>query len=65
MNLNSKCSALAKVRVEIFAEMDAALKAQLLELMELRERLREAEVSTDIKKTAQVRKPVLIYSEMR
>jgi hypothetical protein len=44
MDLNTKCSAIAKVRLEIFAGMEADLKARFLELMKLRERLREAEL---------------------
>jgi hypothetical protein len=44
MNLNSRCTVLANVRLEIITEMEADLKARYLELMQLRERLREAEL---------------------
>lgn len=43
MNLNLKCSSLADVRLKIFIEMEADLKDQFLELLDLRERLRQAE----------------------
>jgi len=55
MNLNSSCSALADVRLEIFNKMEARVKAQFLELLELRERVREAELSADLHKTMRVR----------
>ena len=45
MNLDLKRLSLADVRLKIFAEMEADLEAQFLELMELRERVREAELS--------------------
>jgi hypothetical protein len=45
MNLNSNCSVRANVRFEILTDMEADLKAQFLELMELRERLKEAQLS--------------------
>jgi hypothetical protein len=43
MNLNSKRSSLADVRLEIVTGLQADLKVQFLELMDLRERLQEAE----------------------
>ena len=43
MNLSLKRSSLADMRGKIFTEMEARLKAQFLELLELRERVREAE----------------------
>jgi hypothetical protein len=44
MSLNSKRSSLADVRLKIFTEMEADLEAQFLELLELRERVRQAEL---------------------
>jgi len=44
MSLNSKRSSLADVRPKIFTEMEADLEAQFLELLELRERVRQAEL---------------------
>jgi hypothetical protein len=57
MDLNSKCSALANVRLEIFNEMEAGIKAQFLELMELRKRLRDAELAADLQKTPPALEP--------
>jgi hypothetical protein len=45
MNLILKRSSLADARLEIFTKTKADLKAQLLELMELRERVIEVELS--------------------
>jgi hypothetical protein len=42
MNLNLKRLSLATARLEILIQTDTDLKVQLLELMELRERLRKA-----------------------
>jgi hypothetical protein len=57
MNLDLKRLSLADVRLKIFTETEAYLAAQFLELMELRERLREAQLSADLQKTARARKP--------
>jgi hypothetical protein len=43
MNLNLKPSSLADLRLEILTQMDSDLEASFLELLELRERVREAE----------------------
>ena len=43
MNLYMERSSLADVRLKIFIEMETDLKAQFLELLELRERVRQAE----------------------
>jgi hypothetical protein len=43
MSLNSKRLSLADVRLKIFIEMEIDLKVQFLELLELRERVRQAE----------------------
>jgi hypothetical protein len=50
MNLNTKRSSLADVRLKLFIEMEIDLKAQFLELLDLRERVRQAE-------EARIRKP--------
>jgi hypothetical protein len=60
MNLNSKCSALVNVQLEIFAKMEADLKAQFLEVLELRERLRQAELWADLQRTTRDRSPAWI-----
>jgi hypothetical protein len=57
MSLNSKRLSLADVRHKIFTEMEADLEAQFLELMELRERLREAELSADCKAKRGLKSP--------
>jgi hypothetical protein len=57
MNLDLKRLSLAGVRLKIFTETEAYLAAQFLELMELRERLREAQLSADLQKTTRARKP--------
>jgi hypothetical protein len=43
MNLDLKRLSLADVRLKIFIEMEIDLKAQFLELLELRKRVRQAE----------------------
>ena len=43
MNLNSKRLSLADVRLKIFSEMEADLEARFLELLKLRERVRQTE----------------------
>ena len=53
MNLSLKLSSLADVRLKIFIEMEIDLKAQFLELLERRERLRQAE-QTQARKPAPV-----------
>jgi ribosomal protein S12 methylthiotransferase accessory factor YcaO len=57
MNLNVKRSSLADVRLRIFTEMEADVEAQFLGLMELRERLREAELSADLQNATWARSP--------
>jgi len=42
MNLNSKRLSLDDVRLKIFSEMEADLEARFLELLKLRERVRQA-----------------------
>ena len=55
MSPDSKRLTLADLRQRIFAEMEADLKAQLMELLQLRERVRQAEQTRD-------RKPTLLLS---
>jgi hypothetical protein len=44
MSLNSKRLSVADVRLKIFTEMEADLEARFLELLELRERVRQEEL---------------------
>jgi hypothetical protein len=57
MSLTSKRLSLADVRLKIFAEMEADLEAQFVELLGLRERLRKAELAADLLNKAKARKP--------
>jgi len=57
MSLNSKRLSLADVRLKIFTEMEADLEARFLELLELRERVRQAELSADLQSKTRTRKP--------
>jgi hypothetical protein len=57
MSFNSKRLSLADVRLKIFIETETDLKAQFLELLELRERVRQTE-QTRARKPA----PVVIAS---
>ena len=57
MNFYLKRSSLADVRLKIFTEMEADLAARFLEMMELRERVREAELSADLQNKTRARKP--------
>jgi hypothetical protein len=60
MNLNLRCSALSDVRLKIFTEMEAELEAQFLELIELRERLRQAELSAHLQSKTWARRPAQV-----
>jgi hypothetical protein len=57
MSLVSKRLSLADVRLEILTRIDADLHVQFLELAELRERLRQAQLSADLRSVARARKP--------
>lgn len=57
MNLYLKRSSLADVRIELFTEMEANLETQLIELMTLRERVRQAELSPSPQSKTRTRKP--------
>jgi len=55
MSPDSKRLSLADVRLRIFAEMEADLKAQFMELLQLREQVHQAEQTRD-------RKPAIMFS---
>ena len=57
MSLPSKRLSLAEVRLKIFAEIKADLEAQFLELLGLRERLQQAELTAGLQNKAKARKP--------
>ena len=56
MGLNLSLS-FANARLEILTRIETDLHAQFLELTELRERLREAQLSADPQSATQARKP--------
>jgi hypothetical protein len=56
MSLNKSLS-IANARLEMLTRTETDLHAQFLELMELRERLREAQLSADLQKATRARKP--------
>jgi hypothetical protein len=56
MDLNSKRLSLADARLEVLLRTDADLHAQLLELADLREQLREAQVSLDLPNATRARR---------
>jgi hypothetical protein len=53
----TKSLSIANARLEIFTRTETDLHAQFLELRELRERWREAQLSADLQKTTRARKP--------
>jgi hypothetical protein len=57
MNLYLKRLPLADVRLKIFTEMEADLEACFLELLKLRERVRQAELREDLQSKPRARKP--------
>ena len=57
MSLDSKRLSRANVRLEMFTRTEANLHAQYLELAELRERLRKAQLSADLQNEARAQKP--------
>jgi hypothetical protein len=57
MSLNSKHLSRATARLELLTRTETDLHMQLLEVAELRERLREAEVSADLQNPTRARKP--------
>jgi hypothetical protein len=62
MSLNSNRLSLLDVRFKIFTEMAADLEAQFLELLWLRERLRQAELSADLQSKTRARTPAPVVS---
>jgi hypothetical protein len=57
MNLISKRLSLANARLITVARIEADLHAQFLELTDLREQLREMQVSADLQKATRARRP--------
>ncbi len=57
MSLDSKRLSRANVRLEMFTRTEANLHAQYLELAELRERVRKAQLSADLQNEARAQKP--------
>ena len=57
MSLNLKRLSLANARLELLTRIEADLHAQFLELTELRERLREAQLSADLQHVARAFEP--------
>jgi hypothetical protein len=57
MSLKLKRLSLANARLELLTRIEADLHAQFLELTELRERLREAQLSADLNNAAPARQP--------
>jgi hypothetical protein len=65
MALGAKMSlnlSLANARLELLTRIEADLHAQFLEVAELRERLREAQLSADPHNAARTRKPAPVVS---
>ena len=59
MSLNLKRLSLANARLELLIRIEADLHVQFLELTELRERLREAQLSADLNNAAPARQPAM------
>jgi hypothetical protein len=57
MSLNLKRLSLANSRLELLTRIEADLHAQFLEVTELRERLREAQLSADLNNAARAFEP--------
>jgi hypothetical protein len=60
MSLNLKRLSLANARLELLTQIEADLLARFLELTELRERLREAQLSADLQNATRARKPASV-----
>ena len=58
MSLDLKSLSIANARLEMLTWTETNLHVQFLELVELRERLREAQLSADLQKAKRARKPV-------
>ena len=57
MNLIFKRLSLAKARLKLVTRIEADLQARFLEVTELRERLREAQLSADLNSAARAFEP--------
>jgi hypothetical protein len=57
MSLNLKRFPRANARLEILTRAETDLQAQFLELMKLREQLRDARLSADLQTATRARKP--------
>jgi hypothetical protein len=57
MNFILKRLSLANARLKLVARIEADLHAQSLELTDLREQLREKQISADIRKATRARRP--------
>ena len=57
MSLVLKRLSIATARFEILTRTETDLKAQFLELTELRERVRQAQLSADLQNAARAQKP--------
>jgi hypothetical protein len=62
MSLILKRLSLANVRLEMLTRTETDLHAQCLELADLRERLREAQLSADLQNVARARKPAPVVN---
>jgi hypothetical protein len=62
MSLVSKRLSLANTRLEILTRTEADLHAQFLELTDLRERLREMQLSADLQNATRARRPAPVVS---
>ena len=62
MSLYSKRLSLTNARLEILTRTEADLQAQFLELMELREQVRTAQLSADLQNVARARKPAPVVN---
>jgi hypothetical protein len=57
MSLNLKRLSLTNARLEVLARTEADLQAQFLELMEMREQFRTAQLSADLQDVARAFEP--------
>jgi hypothetical protein len=57
MSLNLKSLSISNARLEMFTRTETDLHAQFLELSELRERLREAQLSAELPNATRAQKP--------
>lgn len=62
LSLNLKRLSLANARLELLTRIEAEFHAQLLELTELSERLRDAQLSADLHNAARARNPAPVVS---